>query len=167
MAAARVPVFPLFKTTLHLTARRIGPIALAAVLPFIASHGVVMAARRVGMPERLVLDLLHGFIVLAYLTATVRLAQSRGSGWARFGFARPRRVRWPGLGRVAAMAAVVLVIGLPVALLLHRLVQTLETVQANAGLYLPVTMLPEFVMTTLVGLVIAAGTAKISGQPDV
>jgi len=39
---------------------------------------------------------------------------------------------------------------------LHPFVQMLERMQTGAGLYIPVTMLPEFVMTTLVGLALAA-----------
>jgi len=62
------------------------------------------------------------------------------------------------------VTAAVIVIGLPVAALLHPLVQAMETAQAELGagaFYLPVTMLPEFVMTTLVGLALAAGTGKM------
>jgi len=138
-------------------------IALAALLPFIASHLVVLQARAVGMPERLVLDLLHGVIVLGYLAALVRVAQGEGevAGLARFGFVWPRGIKFPTLGVLAVMAAVVVIIGLPLALLLHPLVQGLEGWQQDQGFYLPVTMLPEFVMTTLVGLVIAAQSRKV------
>lgn len=160
MAAAQ-SFFHLLKTTGRLTVKRLGPVALAAVLPFIASHLVVMQARRIGMPERLVLDLLHGVIVLAYLTAAVRIAQSRAQGLARFGFAWPR-TRWPGFAALARMTGVVVLVGLPFALILHPLVEALESAQAGSGLYLPVTMLPEFVMTTLVGLVLAAQTGKVA-----
>lgn len=162
MASVLRPVFQLLQTTARLTRTRIGPIALSAVLPFIASHGVVMQARSIGMPERFVLDLLHGFIVLGYLTALVKVAGGEASGLARFGFAWPRGIKLPGLRVLASMAAVVIVIGLPLALLLHPLVQALEVWQMNFGIYLPVTMLPEFVMTTVVGLVIAAQTGKVA-----
>lgn len=137
-------------------------IALAAVLPFIASHWVVMQARSVGMPERLVLDLLHGFIVLGYLAALVRVARGEASGLARFGFLWPRGITLPSLRVMAVMAVVVAIIGLPLALALHPVVQALEVWQRSHGLYLPITMLPEFVMTTLVGLVIAAQSRKVA-----
>lgn len=148
-------LFDLLKTTLILARTRIGWIFLAAILPFIASHVVVMQARHIGMPERLALDLLHGFIVLSYLTAVIRTAQSRASPMARAGFAWPK-VRWPGFARLLRAAIIVILIGLPLALALHPLVQALEAAQAAQGFYFPVTMLPEFIMTTLVGLVLAA-----------
>jgi len=148
-------LFYLLQTTFSLARTRIGWIALAAILPFIASHLVVMQARHIGMPERLGLDLLHGFIVLSYLTAVVRTAQSRTSGMARVGLAWPK-VRWPGFGSLLRVAIMVCVIGLPLALALHPLVQALESAQAGQEFYFPVTMLPEFIMTTVVGLVLAA-----------
>ncbi len=160
MASAAPALIQLLKTTGHLARTRLGPIALAAVLPFIASHLVVLQARRIGMPERLALDLLHGVIVLGYLTATVRIAQSRAQGLARFGFAWPK-TRTPGLAAIVRMAGVVVLVGLPLALILHPAVQALEAAQAGHGLYLPVTMLPEFIMTTLVGLVLAAEMGKV------
>lgn len=153
----------LLRTVLHLARTRLGSVALAALVPFIASHLVVLQARRIGMPERLVLDLVHGLIVLSYLTACVRVAQGRARGLDRFGIAGPKP-SWPGLAVMVQITAAVVVIGLPVAVLLHPLVQSMEAAQAglSAGaLYLPVTMLPEFVMTTLVGLALAAGTGKV------
>lgn len=163
MPSAGLTFLPLLKTTGQLARTRLGAVALAAVVPFVASHVVVMTARQIGMPERLVLDLLHGFIVLSYLTAAVRIGQSRAQGRAaRFGFALPRRIALPGFAALARMAGVVVLIGLPAALLLHPLVEAAEAWQAQAGLYLPVTMIPEFVMTTVVALVLAAGTGKVA-----
>lgn len=146
--------------------------ARAGVLPFAASHAVVMVARTIGTPERLALDLLHGFIVLGYLTAIVRIAggqgqgQGHGQGLARFGYAWPRRIRLPAFADMLSIAAVVVMIGLPVALLLHAIVQAAEAWQARADMavYIPVTMVPEFVMTTLIGLAIAGHGAKMA-QP--
>lgn len=158
----------LLKTLLHLARTRLGPVALAALLPFILSHLVVLQARRIGMPERLVLDVLHGAVVLSYLTACVRVAQGPGTGLARFGLAMPKPT-WPGFGVMARVTGAVVLIGLPTALLLHPLVQAMEAAQNNLGagaLYLPVTMLPEFIMTTLVGLALAAGTGKVSSRND-
>ena len=163
--ASRLRAFAsLLRTLLHLARTRLGPVALAALVPFIASHLVVLQARRIGMPERLVLDLVHGIIVLSYLTACVRVAQGRARGLDRLGIAGPKP-SWPGLGVMAQVIAAVIVIGLPVAVLLHPLVQAMETAQAGPGagaFYLPVTMLPEFIMTTLVGLALAAGTGKVA-----
>lgn len=154
----------LLKAILSLASTRLGPVALAALVPFIASHLVVLQARRIGMPDRLVLDLVHGIIVLSYLTACVRVAQGRGRGLDLVGIAGPKP-SWPGWSVIVRVTAAVIVIGLPVAVLLHPLIQAMETAQAGPGagaLYLPVTMLPEFVMTTLVGLALAAGTGKVA-----
>lgn len=148
-------LFDLLKTTFTMARTRIGWIFLAAILPFIASHLVVMQARSIGMPERLGLDLLHGFIVLSYLTAVVRIAQRRASPIAHAGLAWPK-IRWPGFASLLRAAILVCFIGLPLALVLHPIVQGLESAQATQGFYFPVTMLPEFIMTTLVGLVLAA-----------
>lgn len=149
------PLFHLLQSTFALAQTRIGWILLAAIVPFITSHLVVMQARHIGMPERIILDLLHGFIVLSYLTAVIRTAESRASGIARAGFAWPK-VRWPGFTNLLRAAIIVILIGLPLALALHPAVQALEAAQAGQGFYFPVTMLPEFIMTTLVGLVLAA-----------
>ena len=162
MASLLRPVSHLLQMTVRLIRTRIGPVALCAVLPFVASHLVVMQARSIGMPERLVLDLLHDFIVLGYLTALVRVAGGEALSLARIGFAWPRGIKLPGLGVLVTMAAAVVIVGLPLALLLHPMVQALEGWQMDFGIYLPVTMLPEFVMTTLVGLVIAAQTGKVA-----
>jgi len=148
-------VLVLFRATGDLARRRLGWVALAALAPFAISHLVVLQARRIGLPERLALDLVHGLFVLSYLTACVRVAQGRAYALARFGFALPKP-SWPGFGVMARVVVVVVVVGLPVALLLHPFVQMLERMQTGAGLYIPVTMLPEFVMTTLVGLALAA-----------
>ena len=148
----------LLKTTVQLARTRLGLIALAAVLPFIASHLGGLQARGCGMPERLVLDLLHGFIVLSYLTAAVRIAQSRGQGIARFGFAWPKPHRL-GVAALLRVAGTVVLVGLPLALALHPAVQAIEAAQATSTLRFPVTMLPEFVMTTWVGLVLAGETS--------
>lgn len=158
--ASRLSAFvSLLRTLLHLATTRLGPIALAALLPFIVSHLMVLQARRIGMPERLALDLLHGLVVLSYLTACVRVAQGPGTGLARFGIAMPKP-SWPGLDVMARVTGAVVLVGLPLAVLLHPLVQAMEAAQGAGALYLPVTMLPEFVMTTLVGLALAAGTAR-------
>ena len=161
MATARQSFMHLLQSIGHLARTRLGVVALAAIVPFVASHLVVLQARRIGMPERLILDFLHGVIVLSYLTAVVRIAQNRGVGRAVgaawFGLAWPK-TRWPGLAVVARMTAATVLIGLPLALLLHPLVQAIELAQDAGAIYFPVTMLPEYVMTTLVGLVLAAGT---------
>ena len=149
------PLFHLLQSTFIVARTRIGWIFLAAIVPFVASHLVVMQARHIGMPQRLMLDLLHGFIVLSYLTAVIRIAQSRATGMTRAGFAWPK-VRWPGVAPLLRATIIVSLIGLPLALALHPIVHTLEAAQAGQGFYFPVTMLPEFIMTTLVGLVLAA-----------
>lgn len=162
MAAAGA-LLDLLKTTATLARTRLGPVALAALAPFVASHLVVLQARRIGMPERLVLDAVHGVIVLSYLGAAVRVAQGRAVGAARVGLAWPR-VRWPGWGAIVKMTAAVVIIGLPVALLLHPLTRAVEAWAAQAAgawIAVPTVMIPEYVMTALVALVLAGETAKM------
>jgi len=170
MAAAVRALFQLLKSTAHLARTRLGAMALAVLIPFVASHLVVLQARQMGMPERLALDLLHGVLVLSYLTAAVRAAQGRAVGAARFGFAWPRGIRLPAVQALATMGAVVLLIGLPAAWALHPLTHVIEdwAVQsATAWAAVPTVMAPEFVMTTLVALVIAAETAKMNGTVEI
>lgn len=139
---------------------RFGALLLAAFLPFVLSHLVVLQAREIGMPFRLGLDLIHGLLVLSYLSAVVRLDFA---GLSRFGFGVPK-LRWPGVKPLAMAGASVVVIGFPVAWLLHPLTQLLETITAEEGglwHFLPTVMLPEFIMTTLVGLALAVALRKV------
>lgn len=163
MAAAMRAFFHLLNMTGYLARKRLLALALAAVLPFIASHLVVLQARQMGLPERLLLDMLHGVIVLSYLTAAVRVAEGQAVGAARFG-AAIFKLSWPGFQALVRMGAAIGLIGLPLALLAHPVVQAIESSQNASMMYVPVTMLPEFVMTTLVALVIAAETVKIPGE---
>lgn len=165
MPAWARPFVDLLSATWILARTRGGAVALAALAPFLLSHVVVMQARRVGLPERLVLDAVHGVIVLGYLGALLRVARQEAAGLACFGFALPR-LSWPGFAPLLAMAAVIAAIGLPAALALHPVVEAIEAAQGPQGLggaYFPATMLPEFVMTTLIGLVIAAQRSKTPG----
>ncbi|PCI39024.1 MAG: hypothetical protein COB46_09945 [Rhodospirillaceae bacterium] len=133
---------------------------LAVLLPFICSHLVVLLARQIGMPYRLGLDFIHGVFVLAYLAAVVRL---KFSGMAKFGFAMPR-LACPGLKPLFLAAVSVVLIGLPVALALHPLTQALEALADERGglwAFVPTIMVPEFTMTTLVGLALAAALGKV------
>lgn len=158
-------------TTSRLAWTRGPALAFAALIPFVVSHGVVLQARQIGMPERLLLDALHGVLVLSYLTAAVRVAKGgalgEALGLARCGFAWPRGIRLPGVQALVTMGAVVVLIGLPAALLLHPLTHVIENwaVQsASAWAAVPTVMVPEFVMTTLLALVIAAQTVKMPGD---
>jgi len=134
---------------------------LAAVLPFVCSHLVVLLARQIGMPYRLGLDFVHGLFVLSYLTVVVQL---RFDGLAKFGFA-VARPRWPGFQPLILAVCAVVLIGLPAALVLHPAVQALESLaDQNGGAWalVPTVMFPEFIMTTLIGLALAAGKGKVS-----
>ncbi|MCR4379047.1 MAG: hypothetical protein NUV50_13250 [Rhodospirillales bacterium] len=164
MASVLRPVLHLLQSTVYLARKRLSALGLAAVLPFVASHVVVLQARQIGMPERLALDALHGVLVLSYLTAAVRVAQGEAVGAARFGFAWPCGIRLPGVQALMTMGAVVLLIGLPAAWALHPLTHVIEdwAVQsASAWAAVPTVMVPEFVMTTLLALVLAAQTVKM------
>lgn len=132
-----------------------GALALAMIVPFAASHAVVMTARTVGMPERLALDVLHGVIVLAYLGAVLRLLDGSATGAARLGFAVPKPP-CIGLWKLIHAGLVLAVLGVPAALGLHPVIDALEGVRVG-GVAFPAAMLPEFVMTTLIGLVLSAG----------
>jgi len=102
------------------------------------------------------------------LTAAVRAAQGQAVGAARFGVAMPVKLIWPGIHALVRMAVAVTLIGLPAALLLHPLTHIIEdrAVQFfSAWAAVPTVMVPEFVMTTLVALVIAAETAKMPDAP--
>lgn len=134
---------------------------LAVLLPFICSHLVVLLARQIGMPYRLGLDAVHGVFVLGYLAAVVRL---EFYGLAKIGFAMPR-FAWPGLKPLFLAAVSVVLIGLPVALALHPITQALEAIAEERGglwAFVPTIMVPEFTMTTLVGLALAAALGKVT-----
>ena len=146
---------------LHLVCEQFGAVLLAALLPFVISHMVVLQARHIGMPSRLGLDFIHGLFVLSYLTAVVRM---NFQGAARFGFAVPRP-RWPGFEAMALATLSVVLIGLPAALILHPITQGLEALASEQGglwAYIPTVMVPEFIMTTLIGLALAASFRKVA-----
>jgi len=150
----------IFKAMWVLLRRNFGAIFLAVLLPFMLSHLVVLQAREMGMPYRLGLDIVHGAVVLSYLSVVVRLKFS-GPAQFGFGFATPR---WPGLSVLLQSTFAVVVIGLPIALALHPLTQALEGLSmAHGGTWdlVPTVMLPEFTITTLVGLSLAAALHKV------
>jgi len=137
-----------------------GALLLAAFLPFICSHLIVLQARFVGMPYRLGLDISHGLFVLAYLSTVARL---EFQGLARFGFARPRFV-WFGVKPLALALVCVMLVGVPMAFLLHPLTHMLEQMNVDQrGLWtaVPTVMVPEFTMTALIGLALAAVRVKV------
>ena len=140
----------------HLLRLHYGGLMLAVIFPFICSHLVVLFAREIGMPYRLGLDFAHGVFVLGYLTTVVRL---EFLGLGQFGFSWPR-LKWPGLEVLATALVSVILIGLPIALILHPLTQSLEQ---NDGVWaiIPTVMVPEFIMTTLLGLALAAALGKV------
>jgi len=145
----------------HLVCEYFGAILVAALLPFVISHLVVLQARHIGMPSRLGLDFVHGLFVLSYLTVIVRL---NFQGVARFGFAVPRP-RWPGFEALVLATISVILIGLPAALILHPITQALEALASDQGglwAFVPTIMVPEFIMTTLIGLALAASFRKVA-----
>jgi hypothetical protein len=145
----------------HLLSAHFGALMLAALMPFVFSHLVVLQARHMGMPYRLGLDIAHGLFVLSYLTVVMRM---HFSGAAKFGFAVPRP-RWPGFEAVVLAGVSVLLIGFPAALILHPITQTLEALADDQGglwSYVPTVMMPEFIMTTLIGLALAAAMRKVA-----
>lgn len=138
----------------------------AAMLPFLLSVGVVVLARLVGAPERYALDGLHGVFVILYLTAVARIAMGTYPGTSFLGLSIPRPV-WPGVKPVLGMLAEAALLMIPTALLMLILAPYVSGVMFGVeSLILDVVghILPEFILNTLLGLVIGAGVAKIRAE---
>ncbi len=153
------------------TLGRAYPVILrAALLPFLLSVGVVVLARMVGAPERYVLDGLHGVLVISYLTSVIRIAAGTYPGPGLLSLAVPKP-SWPGLRPILGMLGEALLLVLPTALFLFVLLiyfgPTLAaalTVLDSQVVFIAVQLVPEFILTTLLGLVLGHGMAKIAAE---
>jgi hypothetical protein len=158
----------LLKSVFRLANRHLAALVLAAFAPFLASHFLVLTARTMGWPDRLVLDALHGFFVLAYLGAVIRIGASDGTdaslGSARLGFAVPR-IHGLSFEGMVSLVAFLVIICLPVWLLQYPVTHAIEAfavMRSPAWTAVPSVMVPEFFLTAFIGLAIAALMAKTS-----
>ncbi|MDH5187476.1 MAG: phosphoribosylanthranilate isomerase [Rhodospirillaceae bacterium] len=157
--------------------RNLLPMLKLAILPFAISITVVILARDIGHPWRLVLDGVHGLIVIMFLSAGVGVV--RGAmpiGMARFGFAVPkinllRRItEWKTtfsllIAAIFVMTPLTIVVGL-----LFRRIEMLLLAFNITWFGVPAHIIPEFLLNIMVaGLISAAyvrakpARAKICG----
>lgn len=141
-------------------------IVRAAAVPFAVSVGAVVMARLVGPPERYILDGVHGLMVIAYLTAVARIAMGTYPGAGLLGLAVPRP-SWPGLRPVLGILGEALLLMLPAAFILFLLAIYIGPfVMIVESLILDVVghILPEFILNTLLGLVLGAGLKRLEAE---
>jgi len=142
-------------------------IARVAVVPFAISVAAVVAAQLVGLPVRYGFDAVHGLMVISYLTAVTRVATGTYPGVNAFGLAvpRPRMSAWPGLRPVLSMLADAALLILPATFILFLLAIYIGPFVFNIEsliVHVAAVLLPEFILVTLLGLVIGVGLAKIA-----
>lgn len=141
----------------------------AAAVPFAVSVAAVVVARLVGPPDRYVLDGVHGLMVISYLTSLTRIMRCSHPGFGVFGLAvpRPSLADWPGVRAMFGMMAEALLLMLPAAFIMFLLALNIGPFfMGIESLILSVVgiILPEFVLNTLLGLVIGAGMAKAAAE---
>ena len=143
--------------------RQAWPVILrAAILPYLLAVGIVVLARWVGAPERYALDGLHGVVVLTYITAMARIAAGTYPGATLASLCIPKP-RWPGKTIFWAMVGDGLVLTIPAAFLLLVLAMNFGPfIAMTESLVLTVaaSLVMEFILSTLIGLVIGAGLAR-------
>ena len=151
--------------------RRIGrnflTILQISLLPFFISIGVVMLAREIGQPTRYLLDAVHGVVVIFYLSAVVRLAPgAKPTGGQRFGLSLlsiksiAKITQWKNTVSLIIASVIVLT---PIAVVIGMLLRRLEALFNAAGAIwfeTPSNIIPEFIMTALLGGMISAAYNK-------
>ncbi|MDH5771998.1 MAG: phosphoribosylanthranilate isomerase [Rhodospirillaceae bacterium] len=157
--------------------RNLLPMLKLATLPFAISIAVVVMARDIGHPGRLVLDGIHGVIVISFLSAAVSVV--RGAmpvGMARFGFAMPaikalsRIAQWK---TTLSLLIAAIIIMTPMTIILRLLMRRIEMLFQAFDITwfgVPSHIIPEFLLNImLAGLISAAyvrakpAKAKICG----
>ena len=136
-----------------------------AAVPFALSLAAVYFARDIGAPARYLFDGVHGLMVLTYLTSLVRIAQGTYPGFNVMGFAVPKPA-WPGMRPALSIAGEALVLMLPTAVILFFIARyTIVPISHldNAALNVVLILVPEFLLSTLLGLVVGAGLARYIG----
>ena len=156
-------------TGLRRIGRNFSTMLKIALLPFFISIGVVIIAREIGPPTRYLLDAVHGVVVIFYLSAVIKLAPGTApTGWQRFGFAAPavksiaKITQWKNTFSLIIAAAIVL---MPTALvigLLFRRVESLLNASDAIWFETPSHIIPEFIMTMLLGGLMSATYNKAS-----
>lgn len=153
-------------TALKVLARGWPLILRAALVPFALSVAAVYFARDVGAPGRYLFDAVHGLMVLTYVTALARISMGTYPGFGVLGFAIPRPT-WPGLKPALGMAAEAAVLMLPAAVVLYfmagYLIIPLSRID-SALLNVVALLCSEFLLNTLLGLVVGAGFAKLDTE---
>jgi len=142
-----------------------------AVLPFALSVGAVILARLVGPPARYGFDILHGLFLLSYITSVSRVSESQASGQLvtgpnLWGWAVPRPI-WPGVRPLLGLLGEALLLIIPGIVLLFIATMVVSAALSSIdSLVLEVVgiLLPEFILNTLLGLVLGAGVAKIIAE---
>ena len=144
--------------------RNLLPLLKLAIAPFLISIAVVVMARDIGPPARLVLDGIHGIVVVLFLSVAVSVATGRApTGLARFGFALPaiksfqKITQW----KTTLYLLIALIITMPpIAIVLGVLMRRIEMLLLASGATwfdVPSHIIPEFFLNiVLAGLVSAA-----------
>lgn len=143
------------------------PLLVCSVLPFLISVGVVMLAREMGPPLRLVLDGIHGFVVIFYLSSVIMIAGGQApTGAMKFGFAMPPLKP---LGRIFELKNTLsLIIAVAVVLspikiingMFFRWVDRTFDVGDAFWFATPSHIVPEFIMTLFLGTLISSAYVK-------
>lgn len=137
-----------------------------ALKPFVLAVVIMSIGCPLGIPARLPFDALHILIQVSYMTAMARIAMGTVPGRRAMGFALPRPA-WPGLTQAALIFGEALLLLVPGVLLFGVFTFAIRD-QIAALDAIVVTVIsrigPMFVLSTLLGLVIGAGMAKIGAN---
>ncbi|MCW8915108.1 MAG: hypothetical protein OQK24_04550 [Magnetovibrio sp.] len=141
-------------------------IVRAAILPFAVSVAAVVVARWLGSAERYVFDVLHGLMVISYLTSLSRIVAGTFPGYNIMTFAVPRP-SWPGMGIAKSIGGEALLVLLPTMFILYLLAINFGpfiTAVGSTVLSVAAMLAVEYFLTTLLGLVVGAGMAKYTAE---
>lgn len=137
-----------------------------ALLPFVLSICAVSVARWVGPPGRYGFDVLHGLFLLSYITSVARVAQGTLPGRTWMGLAIPGFQRpgfaWPGFRPAFGMLVEALLLMVPAGLFFLIMAAFIIGAVGDTdlgALDVVAHLLPEFLLNTLLGLVIGCGVA--------
>lgn len=139
-----------------------------ALKPFVLAVVIMSIGCPLGIPARLPFDALHILIQVSYMTAMARIAMGTFPGRRAMGFALPRPA-WPGLTQTALIFGEALLLLVPGVLLFGVFTYAVRAAIADLDI-VAITVIsrigPMFVLSTLLGLVIGAGMAKIGANQE-
>ncbi len=138
----------------------------AALLPFAASVAAVVMAGWLNAPERYLFDILHGLLVISYLTSLSRIVVGTFPGNNFMTFAVPSPT-WPGLAIAKSIAGEALLVLLPTMFILYMLAINFGpfiTAVGSTVVSVTVMLVVEYFLATLLGLVVGAGMAKYKAE---